>query len=46
MKTRIGREGPVTLDTYYEEFSFEYIMDNVAGAFTRGLPGKSELRRL
>ena len=31
------------LDTFYEKFSLDYIMRNVAGAFTRGLPNNTEL---
>ncbi len=38
MKTHIRRKGPLTLDTYYENFSLDYLMCNLAGAFTRGLP--------
>ncbi|KAF8330984.1 hypothetical protein F5887DRAFT_1178316, partial [Amanita rubescens] len=43
MKTHIRREGPLTLDIYYENFSLDYIMHNLAGAFTRGLPNDMEL---
>ena len=43
MKTRIRREGPLTVDIYYEEFSLEYIMRNLAGAFTRSLPNNTGL---
>ena len=37
------REGPLTVDTYDEEFSLDYIMCNLAGAFTRGLPEDKDL---
>ena len=43
MKTLIRREGPVSLDTFYEKFSLDYVMRNLAGAFTRGLPNNTEL---
>ncbi|SRR6266550_4907384 len=43
MKTCIRKEGSVTLDTYYEEFSLEHIMCNLAGTFTQGLPNNIEL---
>jgi hypothetical protein len=40
----IRREGPLTLDTFYETFSLDYIMRNLAGpAFTQGLPNNTEL---
>ncbi|KIL64578.1 hypothetical protein M378DRAFT_163026 [Amanita muscaria Koide BX008] len=43
MKTRIRREEAITVDTYYEEFSLEYIMRNLTESFTRGLPQSTEL---
>ncbi|KAF8316527.1 hypothetical protein F5887DRAFT_1150370 [Amanita rubescens] len=43
MKTHIRRKGPLTLDTYYENFSLDHIMNRLAGAFTRGLPDDKDL---
>jgi hypothetical protein len=45
MKTHLRRKGPITLDTYYENFSLHFIMSNLAGAFTRDLPSSKKLSR-
>ena len=43
MKTHIRRERPITLATYYKNFSPDYIMCSLAGAFARGLPNSKQL---